>query len=100
MRPHSNTNSFKTESLGRLSLRLCLIKVNFRKSLYKSNFRSFESMMPSVILVCKDGIVLSKPRISLEMLENLHKFSLCFAQNPSLTLEDDARIHSSYKPTQ
>ena len=31
--------------------------------LVEIDFRSFESMMPSVILVCKDGIILSKPII-------------------------------------
>ena len=42
----------------------CVTKrVNFRKAIQRIGFRSFESSMPSVILVCKDGIEISKPII-------------------------------------
>ena len=51
-----------------------LCQSKFQKiHLAEIDFRSFKSMMPSVILVCKDGIVLLKSRISLEILENLRK---------------------------
>ena len=48
-------------------------QVNFRKLLHRSDFRSFESSISTVVLARKVGIGVSKPTIPLGMVENLRK---------------------------
>ena len=46
------------------------------------------------MLARKDGIVLSKPIIRLRIIENLRRFSLFSAQDPSVVVPDDFSRHS------
>ena len=55
------------------SLCLHLNPVNFRPALLWRDGRSFESTRATVVLVRKVELEISKPSISSEMLENLHK---------------------------
>ena len=54
-----------------LTIRLLTNKVNFRKSNLWFDFRSFKSSMPTVVLVRKGGVGVSKPIIHSWMIENL-----------------------------
>jgi len=52
-------------------------------------FRGFEASIPNVVLARKGGIDASKPIKHSCFIENLCRFSLYSAQDPSLTLEDE-----------
>ena len=59
-----------------LSKRLCAHRVNFRKSLRRRDFRSFECTVSTVALARKGDTVRSKPIIRLRIVENLRRLSL------------------------
>ena len=51
------------------------------------------------MLARKGGIDASKPIKRPRFIENLCRFSLYSAQDPSLTLEDDARVNNPHNPS-
>ena len=50
--------------------------------------------MPTVVLVHKGGVGLSKPIIRLRIIENLRRFSFFSAQDLSVVVPDDFSRHS------